>query len=129
MSEIPEDLRYLPSHEWARKNLDGTITIGITDHAQEQLGDVVFVELPEMGEHVSAREECAVVESVKAASDIFAPISGEVIEVNEALDDEPELVNEAAYTDGWFFRIRPDDISELDDTLDAEGYAAEIEEE
>ncbi len=128
MSEIPEDLPYLPSHEWARKNLDGTITIGITDHAQEQLGDVVFVELPEMGEHVSAREECAVVESVKAASDIFAPISGEVIEVNEALDDEPELVNEAAYTDGWFFRIRPDDISELDDTLDAEGYAAEIEE-
>jgi len=89
---------------------------------------VVFVELPEMGEHVSALEECAVVESVKAASDIFAPISGEVIEVNEALDDEPELVNEAAYTDGWFFRIRPDDISELDDTLDAEGYAAEIEE-
>ena len=128
MSEIPEDLRYLPSHEWARKNLDGTITIGITDHAQEQLGDVVFVELPEMGEYVSAREECAVVESVKAASDIFAPISGEVIEVNEALDDEPELVNEAAYTDGRFFRIRPDDISELDDTLDAEGYAAEIEE-
>ena len=127
MSEIPEDLRYLPSHEWARKNMDGTITIGITDHAQEQLGDVVFVELPEVGEQVSAREECAVVESVKAASDIFSPISGEVVEINEALEDEPELVNDGPYGDGWFFRVRPDDQNELDDTLDADSYAEEIE--
>ena len=128
MSEIPEDLRYLPSHEWARQNMDGTITVGISDHAQESLGDVVFVELPEVGDHVSAREECAVVESVKAASDIFAPVSGEVVEVNEALEDEPELINDGPYADGWLFRIRPDDASELDDTLDAEAYAEEIEE-
>lgn len=129
MSDIPEDLRYLPSHEWARKNMDGTITIGITDHAQESLGDVVFVELPAVGDQISAREECAVVESVKAASDIFAPISGEVVEINDALEDEPELINDGAYADGWFFRVRPDDLSELDDTLDADGYAAEIAED
>ena len=128
MSEIPEDLRYLPSHEWARKNMDGTITVGITEHAQESLGDVVFVELPEVGGHVSAREECAVVESVKAASDIYSPVSGEILEVNEALDDEPELINSGPYADGWIFRISPDDDAELDDTLDAEGYEAEITE-
>ena len=128
MSDIPEDLRYLPSHEWVQKNLDETLTIGITDHAQASLGDVVYVELPEVGDQISAREESAVVESVKAASDIFAPVSGEVIEINEALEDQPELINDSPYVDGWFFRVRPDDISELDDTLDAEGYAAEIEE-
>jgi len=128
MSEIPEDLRYLSSHEWARKNMDGTITVGITKHAQESLGDVVFVELPEVGAQINAREECAVVESVKAASDIYSPVGGEVLEVNEALDDEPELINTGPYGDGWIFRVQPDDDAELDDTLDAEGYAAEISE-
>ena len=127
MSDIPQDLRYLPSHEWVRKNMDGTVTIGISDYAQQSLGDVVYVEFPEVGAHVSAREECAVVESVKAASDIFAPVSGEVVEVNEMLEDEPELINSSPYADGWFIRIRPDDMAELDDTLDADAYAEEIE--
>lgn len=126
MSEIPEDLRYLSSHEWARQNADGTITIGITDHAQESLGDVVYVELPEIGAQLTAHEEAGVVESVKAASDIFSLVSGEVIEINENLEDEPELINESPYADGWFFRVRPDDINELDDSLDAEAYAEEI---
>lgn len=127
MSEIPEDLRYLASHEWARLNADGTVTIGITDYAQESLGDVVYIELPEVGTQVTAHDESAVVESVKAASDIYALVSGEVIEVNEVLGDEPELVNESPYGDGWFYRVRPDDVSELDDSMDAEGYAEEIE--
>lgn len=125
MSEIPSDLRYLASHEWARKNSDGTVTIGITDYAQDSLGDVVYVELPEVGGQVTAREEAAVVESVKAASDIYSLVSGEVVEVNEALVDEPELVNDSPYQDGWFFRVRPDDLSELDDSLDADAYAEE----
>ncbi len=125
MSEIPTDLRYLASHEWARKNSDGTVTIGITDYAQDSLGDVVYVELPEVGSQVAAREEAAVVESVKAASDIYSLVSGEVVEVNEALVDEPELVNDSPFQDGWFFRVRPDDISELDDSLDADAYAEE----
>lgn len=128
MSEIPEDLRYLASHEWARLNADGTVTIGITDYAQESLGDVVYIELPEIGAQVNAHEEAGVVESVKAASDIYSLVSGEVIEINEILADEPELVNESPYADGWFFRVRPDDISELDDSMDAEAYAEEIAE-
>jgi glycine cleavage system H protein len=128
MSEIPEDMRYLASHEWARLNADGTVTIGVTDYAQESLGDVVYIELPEVGAQVTAHEEAGVVESVKAASDIFSLVSGEVIEINEILADEPELVNESPYADGWFFRVRPDDIIELDDSLDAEGYAEEIAE-
>ena len=127
MSEIPGDLRYLASHEWARLNADGTVTMGITDYAQESLGDVVYIELPEVGAQVTAHEEAGVVESVKAASDIFSLVSGEVVEVNEILGDEPELVNESPYGDGWFYRVRPDDASELDDSMDAEGYAAEIE--
>lgn len=129
MSNIPDELRYLSSHEWALLNSDGTVTIGITDHAQEALGDVVYVELPEVGAQVIAHEQAAVVESVKAASDIFTLVSGEVVEINETLTDEPELVNDSPYADGWFFRVRPDDISELDDSLDADGYAAEIEED
>ncbi len=128
MSEIPEDLRYLASHEWARLNADGTVTVGITDYAQESLGDVVYIELPEIGAQVNAHEEAGVVESVKAASDIYSLVSGEVIEINEILADEPELVNESPYTDGWFFRVRPDDVSELDDSMDAEAYAEEIAE-
>ena len=126
MSEIPEDLRYLASHEWARQNADGTVTIGVTDYAQESLGDVVYIELPEVGAQVTAHEEAGVVESVKAASDIFSLVSGEVVEINEILADEPELVNESPYADGWFFRVRPDDLTELDDSMDANGYAEEI---
>lgn len=129
MSEIRSELKYLPSHEWARVESDGTVTVGITDHAQEALGDVVYVETPEVGTDVSAGDEAGVVESVKAASDIFSPVSGEVIAVNEALEDAPETVNSSPYDDGWFFRVKPSDLSELDDALDADGYRQHIEDE
>ena len=129
MSEIRKELKYLASHEWARIEEDGTVTIGISDHAQEALGDVVYVETPEVGSTVNAGEEAGVVESVKAASDIYSPISGEVIAVNEALEDAPETVNSSPYDDGWFFRVKPSDLSELDDALDATGYAAACEDE
>lgn len=129
MSNIPSELKYASSHEWIRKEEDGSYTVGITEHAQELLGDMVFVELPEVGDTVSASEDCAVAESVKAASDIYAPLSGEVIAINEALEDSPELVNSDAFGDGWFFRIMPSDLSELDSLLDAEGYQAVIDEE
>jgi|SRR6056300_808142 glycine cleavage system H protein len=128
MSDIPADLKYLSSHEWARLNDDGSITIGITDHAQESLGDLVYVELPELGSQVTSGQEAGIVESVKAASDIFSLVSGEVVEINEALVDTPELVNEAPFAEGWFFRVEPDNASELDDALDAEAYAEQIEE-
>lgn len=126
MSNIPADLRYAASHEWTRQEADGTVTIGITDHAQDLLGDVVFVELPDVGRTVSAGEECAVVESVKAASDIYAPVSGEVVAVNEALADGPELVNSEPYEGAWFFKIKPSDSSELDKLMDADAYGASI---
>lgn len=126
MSDTPTELRYASSHEWSRLEEDGTITVGITNHAQDALGDVVFVELPEVGRQLSAGDECAVVESVKAASDIYAPVSGEVIAVNEALADAPELVNSDPYGEAWFFRIKPVDASELDGLLDADGYLATI---
>ena len=126
MSNIPADLRYAASHEWSRLEADGTITVGITDHAQDLLGDVVFVELPEVGRTVTAGEECAVVESVKAASDIYAPVSGEVIAFNEALGDTPELVNSEPYAGAWFFKIKPSDSSELDKLMDAEAYGASL---
>lgn len=129
MTDIPSELRYLSSHEWARTNEDGTVTIGITDYAQQSLGDVVYVELPEVGSNVVAHEESGVVESVKAASDIFSLVSGEVVEVNELLEDEPGLVNDAAYVDGWFFRVQPDDMTELDSALSADEYVEEIQEE
>lgn len=129
MSEIRKELKYLASHEWARIEEDGTVTIGISDHAQEALGDVVYVETPEVGSTVNAGEEAGVVESVKAASDIYSPISGEVIAVNEALEDAPETVNSSPYDDGWFFKVKPDDLSELDDALDAAGYQAACEDE
>ncbi len=129
MSEIRNEMKYLPSHEWARLEADGTVTIGISDHAQDSLGDVVFVELPEVGSTVSKGEEAGVVESVKAASDIYSPISGEVIAINEALEDAPETVNESPYDDGWFFRVKPDDTAELDDALDADGYRNAVESE
>ncbi|WP_317933298.1 glycine cleavage system protein GcvH [Halioxenophilus sp. WMMB6] len=129
MSELRKELKYLPSHEWARVEEDGTVTIGITDHAQEALGDVVYVETPEVGSAVNVGEEAGVVESVKAASDIFSPVSGEVIAVNEQLEDAPETVNESPYDDGWFFKVRPTDLSELDDALDVDGYQALLEDE
>jgi glycine cleavage system H protein len=123
MSQTPSELKYASSHEWARLEEDGTVTIGITDHAQEALGDVVFVELPEVGDRLAAGDEAGVVESVKAASDIYAPLSGEVIAINDALEDEPETVNGDPYNDGWFFRIQPDDTEELQNLLSAEDYA------
>lgn len=129
MSNIPTELRYASSHEWIRKEEDGSYTVGITEHAQELLGDMVFVELPEVGDTVTAGEDCAVAESVKAASDIYAPISGEVIAVNEALEDSPELVNSDAFGEGWFFRIKATDEAEVDALLDAEGYQGVIDEE
>lgn len=129
MSEIPNELRYARSHEWARLEEDGTVTVGITDHAQDALGDVVFVELPEEGAPLAAGEEAGVVESVKAASDIYAPISGTVVAINEALQESPERVNEDPYGDGWFFRLQPDDPADLDDLLDSEGYAEVLESE
>ena len=122
MSEIPNELRYLESHEWARLEEDGTVTVGISDHAQNALGDVVYVELPEEGQQLSSGDEAGVVESVKAASDIYAPVTGTVVATNTDLDDEPEKVNQDPYGDGWFFKIEPDDLQELDELLDAEGY-------
>jgi glycine cleavage system H protein len=122
MSEIPNELKYASSHEWARLEEDGSVTVGITDHAQQALGDVVYVEHPEVGQTVSAGSEAGVVESVKAASDIYAPVSGTIAAVNDALEDAPETVNQDPYGDGWFFRIEPDDAGELDDLLDAEAY-------
>ncbi|HSG60422.1 MAG TPA: glycine cleavage system protein GcvH [Pseudomonadales bacterium] len=128
MSNLPTELRYASSHEWARLEDDGSVVVGITDHAQDALGDVVFVELPEVGSTVEMGAECAVVESVKAASDIYSPISGEILEINEALVDAPETINSDPYGDGWMFRIQPDNDEQLEELLDAEGYAAEIDE-
>ncbi|MBE8715892.1 glycine cleavage system protein GcvH [Cellvibrio polysaccharolyticus] len=129
MSEIRKELKYLSTHEWARVEEDGTVTVGITDHAQDALGDVVFVETPEVGSTVTVGEETGVVESVKAASDIYSPVSGKVIAVNEALQDSPEIINESPYDEGWFFRVRPDDLAELDEALDDDGYREVIESE
>jgi glycine cleavage system H protein len=129
MSETPTELKYAKSHEWARDNGDGTITVGITDHAQDQLGDLVFVELPEVGATVGAGDDCAVVESVKAASDIYSPTSGEIIAVNGELEDAPELVNDGPYENGWLFKVKMSDPSELGGLLDADDYIASIAEE
>ncbi len=127
MSEVRSELKYLTSHEWARVEEDGTVTIGITDHAQASLGDVVYVQAPEVGSDVSAGDQAGVVESVKAASDIYSPVSGQVIAINEQLEDEPETVNASPYDDGWFFKVAPSDLGELDDALDNEAYTAAIE--
>lgn len=129
MSELRPELKYLASHEWARIEDDGTVTVGITDHAQAALGDVVFVETPEVGSTVTAGEEAGVVESVKAASDIFSPVTGEVIAVNEVLEEAPETVNGSPYDDGWFFKVKVEDTSELDDAMDADAYKATIDDE
>lgn len=125
MSNIPADLRFAESHEWARLEADGSVTVGISDHAQQALGDVVFVELPEVGKTFSAGDAAGVVESVKAASDIYAPVSGEVIAVNEELADSPELLNEKPY-ESWIFKLKPSNPAELDKLLDAAGYKAAI---
>ncbi|MCA1778243.1 MAG: glycine cleavage system protein GcvH [Xanthomonadaceae bacterium] len=128
MNDIPSELRYAETHEWADLLEDGTVRIGVSDHAQEQLGDLVFVELPEEGSQVTKGEACAVVESVKAASDIYAPITGEVISVNDLLVDTPETVNSDPYIDGWLFTVKPSDEKELDELMDAEAYAEHIDE-
>ncbi len=129
MSDIRNELKYVASHEWIRDEGDGTVTIGITDHAQDLLGDVVFVELPEVGSDVASGDDAGVVESVKAASDVYVPVSGEIVEVNDLLEDSPELVNSDPYGDGWFFRIKLSDASELDDLLDADAYGELCEDE
>jgi glycine cleavage system H protein len=126
--DLPADLKYTASHEWIRSEADGTLTIGITDHAQEALGDLVFIELPAVGRKVKAGEVCAVVESVKAASDIYAPVSGEVTAVNEQVVASPEMVNADAYGN-WLYKLQPDDIAELASLLDAAAYAAVVAEE
>jgi len=123
MSDTPGDLKFLSSHEWARVESDGTITVGISDHAQDLLGDIVFVELPEVGQSVNAENDAAIVESVKAASDIYSPLSGEVIEVNSLLEDQPEIINSSPYEDGWFFKLTPSDMGELDNLLSPENYS------
>lgn len=125
MSDIPAELRFAESHEWARLEADGTVTVGISDHAQEALGDVVFVELTEVGKVFGAGDQAGVVESVKAASDIYSPISGEVIAVNEELGGSPELLNSDPYS-AWIFKLKPSDTTELDKLLDAAGYKAAI---
>lgn len=125
MSKLPTDLKYTKSHEWVRAEADGTLTVGVTDHAQEALGDIVFLELPETGRIVAAGEACAVIESVKAASDIYAPVAGEVVAANEAVLDAPECVNADAYA-AWLFRIKPADAADLGSLLDAAAYEAEI---
>jgi len=129
MSEVPGDLSYIETHQWVRVSEDGTATVGITDFAQEQLGDVVFVQLPEPGSQVTGGEEAGVAESVKSASDVFSPVSGEVIEINESLEDEPEKLNEDPYGDGWLFKVAMSDTGELDGLMDAEAYAEHISEE
>ena len=123
MSEIPGDLKFLSSHEWARLEDDGTVTVGISDHAQDLLGDIVFIELPEVGKEVEAEGDAAIVESVKAASDVYTPISGEIIEVNSALEEQPETVNGSPYDDGWFFKVKPSNVDEMSNLLSPEEYS------
>jgi len=127
MSTIPAELKYSKSHEWVRLEGDGSVTVGITDHAQDLLGDMVYVELPEPGRTLAAGQECAVVESVKAASDVYSPVSGEVVAINEAIADNPELVNKDPYGEGWLMRLQP--AAEMEGLLDADAYQALIDSE
>lgn len=129
MSEIPGDLKFMKSHEWARVEGDGKVTVGISDHAQGLLGDLVYVELPEVGATAKAGEQIAVVESVKAASDVYSPVSGTVVEVNTALSDKPETINEDAYGDGWMFVIEVQGLDELNDLLGPDDYAEALEDD
>jgi glycine cleavage system H protein len=128
MSNTPSELKYARSHEWARLEEDGTITVGITEHAQDALGDVVYIEVPTVGDNIAGGDQAGVVESVKAASDIYSPLSGEVLAVNESLEDEPELVNSDPYNDGWFFRLQPEDLSELEGLMSADEYQSMCDE-
>lgn len=127
MSNIPEELRYTESHEWVSTEADGNVRVGITDHAQEALGDLVFVELPAVGDQIDQGDSCAVIESVKAASDIYTPLAGEVVAVNEDLENDPGMINNDPYGDGWLFVLEPSDTAELDDLLDAETYAQQLD--
>ena len=129
MSNIPEDLHYTKTHEWVKQDADGNVTVGISDHAQSLLGDMVFIELPDVGSEYNTGDDCAVVESVKAASDVYCPISGEITEINEALVDAPEMVNQDPYGDGWLFKLKPNDAGEVEDLLNAEAYKELAEEE
>lgn len=126
MSDVPADLKYIETHQWVRVSDDGTATVGITDFAQEQLGDVVYVGVPDVGTTVNGGEEAGVAESVKSASDVFSPVTGEVVEVNEALEDEPEKVNDDPYGDGWLFKVRLADKGELDGLMDPAAYAEHV---
>jgi|TARA_B100000959_G_scaffold284569_1_gene356618 glycine cleavage system H protein len=129
VSNIPDDLHFASTHEWVRVNEDGTATVGISNHAQDALGDIVFVELPEPGSRINARNEVAVVESVKAASDIYSPVSGEITTVNEVLMDAPETVNSSPYENGWFYKMTLSDDAELDDLMGADAYSDHCEDE
>lgn len=125
--EIPGELRLVATHEWVRINDDGTITVGITEHAQEQLGDLVFVETPEVDMECKAEEPVAVVESVKAASDLYAPVAGKIIDTNADLADSPELINDSPYENGWIFKMQPDDVSDVENLMDPDDYSAMVE--
>jgi len=129
MSNIPDDLKFTKTHEWVKQEADGTLTVGITDHAQGLLGDMVFIELPEPGSEYTTGDDCAVVESVKAASDVYCPVSGEVTEINEAIIEAPEIVNQDPYGDGWLFKLKPNDDGEIEDLLNADSYLELTEEE
>jgi len=128
VSDFPTELKYAETHEWVRVEDDGTVVVGITDHAQDALGDIVYIELPEVGTNADAGAEIAVVESVKAASDIYSPISGEIVDINSSLDDQPETVNQSPYGDGWLFRIQISDAQDLQDLMDADGYQSMVDE-
>ena len=121
MSDNERNLKFLDSHEWARDD-DGVVTVGISNHAQELLGDIVYVELPQIGSSVSQKDGVAIVESVKAASDVYSPLTGEIVEINEKLSDNPEIINSSPYEDGWFFKVKPQNINELDEMLDSDAY-------
>ena len=121
MSDNEKSLKFLDSHEWARDD-DGVVTVGISNHAQELLGDIVYVELPQIGSSVSQKDGVAIVESVKAASDVYSPLTGEIVEINEKLSDNPEIINSSPYEDGWFFKVKPQNIDELEEMLDSDAY-------
>ena len=123
MAKVPSNLKFLESHEWARVEDDGTVTVGISDHAQELLGDIVFVELPEIGKEISQSSDIAIVESVKAASDVYSPLTGEIVEINESLNDNPEIINASPYDDGWFFKVKPINVDEMSKLLSPEEYS------
>ena len=122
MSDIPGNLKFLSSHEWVRIEADGSATVGISDHAQDLLGDIVFIELPEIGQEIDAESDAAIVESVKAASDVYSPLSGKITEANSMLEEQPETVNSSPFEDGWFFKMTPSDLGELESLLSPEDY-------